>query len=135
MTKGAKEIFLNPWFQIGFSTFAVATAELFLKRGAVEARPLPASLNWTGLAGLASPSVWFGILLVAVSFVSWLYVLRFLPLSIAFPLSQFVHVLVPIGSWIFLGELISSRRWAGIALVVIGVLSVAKPVARMEEKL
>ncbi len=135
MIKSAKEIFLNPWFQIVFSTLAVACAELFLKRGAVAARPLSAALNWTGVSGLTSPLVWIGIVLVAISFASWLYVLRFLPLSIAFPLSQSVHVLVPIGSWIFLGELISSRRWAGIALVAIGIFSVAKPVARLEEKL
>ena len=93
------------------------------------------TVNWTGISGLASPQVWIGIVLLAVSFASWLYVLRFLPLSIAFPLSQFVHVLVPIGSWILLGELISTRRWGGIALVVVGIFIVAKPVARMEEKL
>lgn len=135
MFKSARSIFLNPWFQIGFSTFAVATAELFLKRGAMRAPQLPASVNWTGVSGLASPLVWFGILLVAISFVSWLYVLRFIPLSVAFPLSQFVHVLIPLGSWIFLGEMISARRWAGIALVVTGIFTVAKPVARLEEKL
>lgn len=135
MSRILKLIFLNPWFQIGFSTLSVATSELFLKRGAVEAPHLPPELNWTGLSGLASPLVWIGIVLVAVSFVSWLYVLRFLPLSVAFPLSQFVHVLVPIGSWIFLGEMISSRRWSGIVLVVIGIFVVAKPVARLEEKL
>jgi drug/metabolite transporter (DMT)-like permease len=127
--------FLNPWFQIGFSTFAVATAELFLKRGAMESPVLPEGVNWTGVSGLASPPVWFGIFLVAISFVSWLYVLRFIPLSIAFPLSQFVHVLIPLGSLIFLGEIISTRRWMGIALVVIGIFTVAKPVARLEEKL
>jgi hypothetical protein len=120
MLKAARELFLNPWFQIGFSTFCVAAAELFLKRGAVEAPALPASLNWTGVSGLASPLVWVGVVLVAVSFVSWLYVLRLIPLSVAFPISQFVHVLVPLGSWVFLGEFI---------------LLVAKPVARIEEKL
>jgi drug/metabolite transporter (DMT)-like permease len=128
-------LFLNPWFQIGFSTFAVATAELFLKRGAMQAPMLPPSINWTGVSGLVSLSVWIGILLIAISFVSWLYVLRFLPLSIAFPISQFVHVLIPLGSWIFLDETISPRRWAGIALVVTGIFTVAKPVARLEEKL
>ncbi|MBV9009567.1 MAG: EamA family transporter [Verrucomicrobia bacterium] len=128
-------LLLNPWFQIAFSTFCVAIAELFLKRGAAQAPKLAASVNWTGISGLGIPLVWIGILLMAISFVSWLYVLRFLPLSIAFPLSQFVHVLVPLFSWIFLGELISPRRWAGITLVVLGVFTIAKPVARLEEKL
>jgi drug/metabolite transporter (DMT)-like permease len=135
MIKSAKEIFLNPWFQIGFSTFAVATAELFLKTGAMQAPALAPSINWTGVSGLASLSVWIGILLIAISFVSWLHVLRFIPLSIAFPISQFVHVLIPLGAWIFLDEMISPRRWAGIALVVTGIFTVAKPVARLEEKL
>jgi drug/metabolite transporter (DMT)-like permease len=106
-----------------------------LKRGAVEAPRLPAELNWTGVSGLASINVWYGILLVIASFISWLYVLRFIPLTIAYPLSNFVHVLIPLSSWFFLNELISAQRWCGIGLVVIGVLIVAKPVARMEEKL
>ena len=101
----------------------------------MQAPALPPSINWTGVSGLASLSVWFGILLIAISFVSWLYVLRFIPLSIAFPISQFVHVLIPLGSWLFLDEIISPRRWAGIALVAIGIFTVAKPVARLEEKL
>jgi drug/metabolite transporter (DMT)-like permease len=127
--------FFNPWFQIAFSTFAVATAELFLKRGAMHAPALHASINWTGVSGLVSPLVWVGMFLIAISFVSWLYVLRFIPLSIAFPISQFVHVLIPLGSWIFLDEIVSPSRWIGIALVVIGIFTVAKPVARLEEKL
>jgi drug/metabolite transporter (DMT)-like permease len=131
----SSHFFLNPWFQIGFSTLAVATGELFLKTGAMQAPALPPGINWTGVSGLASPLVWIGILLVAISFVSWLHVLRFIPISIAFPLSQFVHVLIPLGSWIILGEIISARRWAGIALVVTGILTVAKPVTRFEEKL
>jgi drug/metabolite transporter (DMT)-like permease len=34
-----------------------------------------------------------------------------------------------------LGEQISPRRWCGIVLVLIGLLLVAKPFARIEEKL
>ena len=135
MLKRAAGFFLEPWFQLGLSVCAVAAAQLFLKCGAMQAPLLAASVKWTGISGLASPLVWIGIVLIALSFVSWLYVLRFLPLSVAFPISQFVHVLVPLFSWLILDELISPRRWAGIALVVIGVFVVAKPAARMEEKL
>lgn len=130
-----KRFFFNPWLQLAFSILAVSTSQLFLKRGAVAVPPWPASLNWTGLSGLASPFVWIGVSLVAASFISWLYVLRSIPLSVAFPISQLVHVLVPIGSWVFLGELISLRRWLGITLVVIGIFTVSKSVTQMEEKL
>ena len=135
MIQKAKQLLLNPWFQLCLTVLLVTTSELFLKRGAVEAPRLPAELNWTGVSGLASANVWYGILLVIASFISWLYVLRFIPLTIAYPLSNFVHVLIPLSSWFFLDEIISTQRWCGIALVVIGVLIVAKPVARMEEKL
>jgi len=34
-----------------------------------------------------------------------------------------------------LGEMISGRRWCGIAVVLAGLVLVAKPLARIEEKL
>jgi drug/metabolite transporter (DMT)-like permease len=135
MIQKARELLLNPWFQLCLTVLLVTTSELFLKRGAVEAPRLPEEVNWTGVSGLVSLNVWYGILFVIASFISWLYVLRFLPLTIAYPLSNSVHVLIPLSSWLFLDELISVQRWCGIALVLIGVLIVAKPVARMEEKL
>lgn len=70
-----------------------------------------------------------------LSFVTWLYVLQQLPLSVAFPVTQVVHVMVPLGSWLVLGEAISPIRWGGIALVVLGLFLVAKPVAKLEERL
>ena len=110
-------------------------SELLLKRGASETANLTSRWSWIGINSLASPLVWWGILLVIVSFLSWLYVLKYIPLTVAFPLSRVVDVLVPLSCWIFLGETISARRWCGIAFVVIGLAIVAKPVARLEERL
>ncbi|MEY2527659.1 MAG: hypothetical protein QOE73_2430 [Verrucomicrobiota bacterium] len=127
--------FANPWFQLGLSVACVLVSELLLKRGASATANLSPNWSWTGITGLASPLVWMAILFVIVSFVSWLYVLKYIPLSVAFPLSRVVDVLVPLSCWLILGEHISPRRWLGIALVVIGLAIVAKPVARLEEKL
>lgn len=127
--------FFNPWFQLGLSVACVLVSELLLKRGATETAHLSESWSWTGITGLASSLVWLGILFVIISFLSWLYVLKYIPLSVAFPLSRVVDVLVPLSCWLILGEHISALRWLGIALVVIGLAIVAKPVARMEEKL
>src|SRR5437899_7999621 len=88
-----------------------------------------------GVNGLASPLVWWAILLIIASFVSWLYVHTYIPLTIAFPFSRVVDILVPLGCWIFLGEFISTLRCCGIALVVIGLALVAKPFAQIEESL
>jgi drug/metabolite transporter (DMT)-like permease len=127
--------FGNPWLQLALSVIFVLVSELLLKRGASQTADLTNSWSWTGIGGLASPLVWLAIIFVILSFLSWLYVLKYIPLSIAFPLSRVVDALVPLCSWIFLGEMISTRRWCGIALVIIGLAVVARPVARMEERL
>jgi drug/metabolite transporter (DMT)-like permease len=127
--------FGNPWLQLGLSVVCVLVSEFLLKRGATQVAEPDSAFSWTGINGLASPLVWWAILLIVVSFVSWLYVLRYIPLTVAFPLSRVVDILVPLGCWIFLGELISPLRWCGIALVIIGLALVAKPVAQIEERL
>ena len=114
---------------------AHTAGQILLKRGAAETANLSSTWSWTGLSGLASIYVWIAIGFVILSLVTWLYVLRYIPLSIAFPISQAVHVLVPLGSWLVLGENIIGLRWLGIALVSSGLAIVAKPVARFEEEL
>jgi drug/metabolite transporter (DMT)-like permease len=127
--------FGNPWLQLALSVACVLVSEFLLKRGATEVADTDSAWSWTGVNGLASPLVWWAILLIIASFISWLYVLRYIPLTIAFPLSRVVDILVPLGCWIFLGESISALRWCGIALVVIGLALVAKPIAQIEERL
>ncbi|MDQ3119632.1 MAG: DMT family transporter [Verrucomicrobiota bacterium] len=125
----------SPWLQVAISTLSVAIAELFMKRGADATAHVAEEWGWTGLTTLASPLVWVGMLFTFISFITWLYAIKHLPLSVAFPASQAVHVLVPISSWLVLGELISPLRWCGIALVLAGLALVARPVAQLEEKL
>lgn len=127
--------FANPWWQLALSVVCVFVSELLLKRGASDTANPAQAWSWTGITGLASPLVWLGIIFVIISFISWLYVLRYIPLTVAFPLSRVVDILVPLGCWFFLGEAISPRRWCGIALVIIGLAVTAKPVARLEEQL
>ena len=127
--------FGDPWLQLALSTVCVTVSELFLKRGAMETVQVSARWAWTGLPTLASPLVWFGMIFVGLSLITWLYVLKHLPLSVAFPASQAVHVLVPLTSWWFLGEAIGTTRWCGIVLVLLGLAIVARPAARLEERL
>jgi undecaprenyl phosphate-alpha-L-ara4N flippase subunit ArnF len=126
----------NPWFQLALSIGFVTAYEVLLKLGAIETAQIAGrGWAWTGLSGLASVYVWLGIPLVILSLITWLYVLRHLALSIAFPISQAVHAFVPLASWLILGESINKLRWSGIILVLLGLALVAKPVARMEERL
>ena len=124
----------NPWFVLVLEAIFVTASEVLLKVGASETRRV-AGWEWTGLMSLASIWIWVAIVFVILSFLCWIYVLRHIALSIAFPLSNVVHVLVPLSCWIFLGEHISATRWCGIAIVIFGLAIVAKPVAKIEEKL
>ena len=124
----------NPWFILVLEAIFVTASEVLLKVGASETRRVE-GWEWTGLMSLASIWIWVAIVLVILSFLCWIYVLRHIPLSIAFPLSNVVHVLVPLSCWIFLGEHISATRWYGIAIVVFGLALVARPVAKIEAKL
>jgi drug/metabolite transporter (DMT)-like permease len=99
----------NPYVQIAIGALLVTISELLLKKGAVA-------------GGLTSGWTWIGITTYILSFLSWLYVLRHLPLSVAYPLISVVHLLVPLGAWLILGEMISTRRWIGIACVFTGVV-------------
>ena len=127
--------FVNPWVQLSICVLLATAAELLLKLGAAETADPTNAWSWTGLTGLRSGWVWWGVLASVVSLFNWLATIRKLPLTIAFPVGNIVHILVPLSSWIFLGEAILTRRWLGIALVLLGLMIVAKPAARLEEKL
>jgi drug/metabolite transporter (DMT)-like permease len=127
--------FANAWVQLSICVLLSTAAEIFLKLGATEVADPDSAWSWTGLTGLTSRWVWWGIVASIVALFNWLATIRKLPLTIAFPVGNVVHILVPLSSWIFLGEGIGLRRWLGIALVLLGLMIVAKPAARLEEKL
>jgi drug/metabolite transporter (DMT)-like permease len=135
MTNNRPSGFANPWFQLALNIICVVVYELLLKAGAKATADPSTSWSWIGITGLASPLIWLAIVVMLLDLVIWLYVLKYIPLSIAFPLSRLVDVLVPISCWLILKEGISSLRWCGIALVIIGLAIVAKPAARLEERL
>jgi drug/metabolite transporter (DMT)-like permease len=127
--------FANAWVQLSICVLLSTAAELFIKLGAKETADPANAWSWTGLTGLSSRWVWWGVAASIVALFNWLATIRKLPLTIAFPVGNAVHILVPLSCWIFLGEAILLRRWLGIALVLIGLMIVAKPAARLEEKM
>lgn len=127
--------FLNPFVQIGLCILSGTAAEVLLKKGAAGTAEVHASVQWLGLTGLESGWTWLSILFTLLSFFSWITAIRALPLGVAFPLASAVQVLVPLSCWLLLGEAIGFRRWCGIVLVVIGLMTVAKTYARLDERL
>lgn len=124
---------LNPYFQLFLTVILVTIAEIFLKQGTTETTTVE-NTHWLGLSSLPSPHVWMGAALLALSSVTWILVLRKMPLYLAFMLSSVVHVTIPLASWMVLGEQIHGLRWTGIALVVAGVWIIARPASHVEER-
>lgn len=102
---------------IGSVTLA-ATGQVMMRLGM-------ASLGGAGpaetvLAGLSEPLVLFGFACFAMSSISWLIVLSRVPLSVAYPFGALSYVIVVVVALIT-GEQITWLRWAGVALIVIGI--------------
>jgi drug/metabolite transporter (DMT)-like permease len=97
------------------------TAQLLLRQaamsGAVPTAPLTLVKNVWFLCGLAA----YGI-----SVLTWLLVLRRVPLSIAAPFVALVYVLVPVASRVLFDDPLTGRMWLGMAFVVLGVSLVAQ---------
>ena len=102
-----------------------ATAQLLLRQaamtGAAPTSPLTLLRNVWFLCGLAT---------YGASVLTWLLVLRKVPLTIAAPFVALVYVIVPLTSrWLF-SDPINFRMWVGMLLVVIGVTLVAQAAPR-----
>ena len=128
----AKRPPLNPYAAIASSVVLDAVSQVCLKIGSSEKVQAGALL---GIQGLESGWVWIGIILMVTSFALWIYSLRFVALNIAANLTGAVHVIVPLISLCALHEQISARRWLGIGLVIAGVLTIARPLMKAEEKM
>ncbi len=68
--------------------------------------------------------VWFACYVSVTGL--WLFVLRSIPLSQAFPALGLTFALVPLGSRYFLGERVVLSQWIGIATIVAGAVLVVQ---------
>ncbi len=110
-------------------------AELCLKLGALHSPQFGPHTSVLAASGLENKWVWFSIAFTLLGFLTWIRAIRAIPLTVAFALANVVHVFVPLSCWLLLGEVISARRWWGIALLLIGLAIVARPFAQLDGKL
>jgi drug/metabolite transporter (DMT)-like permease len=123
--------YLNPYLHIGLNVVFCSIAQILFKIGS-DATPGGSLL---GIASFGSLAVCLGIGCMIVGLLAWLQALRFVPLIVAYSLAAAQQVLIPLGCWFFLGEQISLVRWAGILVVTLGIIIIARPLARLEERL
>ncbi len=90
-------------------------AQLFLKLAARTRAAAPPSTSHPGL-----PWVGLGVLAYGIEIALYTAALRFLDVSVAFPLGSLCFVGVALLSRLFLGETVSRGRWLGIGFILAG---------------
>ena len=114
-------------------SFAVA-GQLTLKSAMVEigriGGPEMGSLGHLVGRAVREPRLWIGLGLFGVSSLFWLVVLSRVPLSLAYPFVGISYVVIVGFSAFVLHERVPLLRWAGVLVIVAGIILVGLSFAR-----
>jgi multidrug transporter EmrE-like cation transporter len=108
-----------------------------LSKGMKEAGDLDISRFSSLAAGaarvLTSGEIWLGIAMMLGFMVCHMLVLSWADYSFVMPFSAIAYALVPLLGYLFLHEQVSTARWIGIALIVLGVVLINRTPQRTTE--
>jgi drug/metabolite transporter (DMT)-like permease len=103
--------------------FTLATGQVLFKLAAVQLPSksplgslLIACLNWHMLLALVVYGIATGL---------WVYLLRDVPLTRAYPFLALAFAVVPFAGWVVFSEPISLRYWMGLGIMLAGLYLVA----------
>lgn len=92
-----------------------AGGQICLKKGAV-------SFSISSMKEIANAWVIGGITFYALSLILWVYALKYIPLSKAYPTISISYVLILLLGWVFFGEPITHLKIVSIGLIISGVV-------------
>lgn len=110
--------------QVLISVAGISTGQLLLKLGALNLHNPRAVGVWVGTYCVNLYLI-FGIALLGCSTLLWIWILRTLPLNIAYPFMALAFLIVPVLSYFALGEPLGWKSIAGGLLIVAGVALVS----------
>jgi drug/metabolite transporter (DMT)-like permease len=111
------------------SVLLAALAQLTLKHGMnqVTAASGTATLKLDSLKSMASNAfVVGGLVIFGLSAVIWLMVLSRASLSFAYPFASLSYLVIVLADRFVLGERVPPLRWAGVFLIMTGIVLVAQ---------
>ena len=101
-----------------------AAGVVFLKKGITQVGEVKAvsvtEIARVVKAGATSPSVLAGVFFEALFFVCLLVLMAESDISFLWPLTALSFVMTTLAALVFLGEKVSSVRWAGVVCIMIG---------------
>jgi drug/metabolite transporter (DMT)-like permease len=137
--KDSPALHLKTYLFIFFIVLFAPLGNVLLGKGM---KGIGSAKNWTlgdllpvSVRILSSPYIWLGIGCLLAFFVSYMLVLTWADYSYVQPASSFSYAVVAILGYFLLGETINSLRWAGIAIITLGVFIVGHTHPRSTEKI
>ena len=106
-----------------------AAAQLLIKSGAetVGRFSFTASNIWhAGLHFALQWQILLGLTFYAVSVVVWILALTRVQVSIAYPMLSLGYVVTAFAAWWLFGEALTAQKLVGIAVIIVGVVIVAR---------
>jgi len=99
------------------TVLAIGGGQVLFKLGAMASNAENASL----LARYANPWLMAALLLYVVATALWIYVLKHVPLNVAYPFMGLAFVVVPVAASLFAGEPLAARHLAGGVVIAAGI--------------
>lgn len=77
------------------------------------------------LVSFVNPPMFAALTLYAIATAIWVYLLHGMSLGRAYPFIALAFAIVPLMSWLLLGEMLASRYWVGLAITMAGLYVIA----------
>lgn len=115
-------------FALVFASVSLsAVAQTAFKMGVARAETAADAAIWAKAVSMVfSPLVLLGLTLYGVGTLLWLFALRQLDLSLAYPFVAMSFVMVAGSGMLFLGEPVQPTRLIGLGLIILGLLVMAR---------
>jgi uncharacterized membrane protein len=134
-----KHLDLKTYFLIAVMVIAGPLGNVLLGKGMKHIGELaiwpPLKLLHTGLNIFTSGSIWLGIASLSTFFIAYMLVLSWADYSFVQPASSLAYGMVALLGYLMLGEKVSPLRWAGIAVICLGVFVVGRTNPRTTERI
>ena len=106
-----------------------ACAQLLLKAGTNSLGTI--MLNWENWFSVfvkvfSQPPIIAGLGCYGVSVIVWIISLSRTDVTIAYPMLSIGYVVSAVGAWMFLGEIVSPQRMLALAVIIVGVILLAR---------
>lgn len=118
-----------PFLLIGLSIAMSVAGQITMKLGINQSSPggfADSSPIEVLLTAVRSPLVLLGLVFYGLGAAAWIVVLSRLDLSYAYPFIALNFVLIALVSRLVLAESIPAVRWAGIGMICIGIVLIAR---------